>query len=91
MLPRTAANTMVCYIVIAGGRSNRTVLASYSQLAVLKDWQLIWSTTPILDTGRLLPPTLASPLGLRSPPPFAAIQQHLLKVFTIKAKQHGLT
>eukprot|EP00878_Enallax_costatus_P039591 GHUV01045438.1.p1 GENE.GHUV01045438.1~~GHUV01045438.1.p1 ORF type:complete len:128 (-),score=16.68 GHUV01045438.1:355-738(-) len=67
-------------VVAAGSRSSRLVFTSCANAAFAKDWPLVWSVMPLLTDGRALPGLLAQQLGMRSPPPLAAVIQHLQMV-----------
>ena len=55
----------------------RHVFTSCLNVAQARDWPLVWSVMPLLSDGRALPAVLGQQLGIRSPPPLAAVLQHL--------------
>lgn len=56
----------------------RTVLASYQESVLTKDWALAWSSAPVLKDERVVPPAFAwGALKLRSPPAYATVVAHL--------------
>lgn len=52
-------------------------LTSYSRSALRKDWHLIWTRVPILERCATPSPGFFGKLGVRSPPPFDRVIQHL--------------
>lgn len=52
-------------------------LVKYSEAAMHKDWPLAWAEVPILEEGCVPPAFAWTPLGLRSPPVFATVMQHI--------------
>ncbi len=81
-------------------------LAKYSEVASPKDWPLCWTVLPILtrpgnpDAGGggggggaqawQVPASAAQHFRLRSPPPFAAVVQHLKNVRALRPSYKGL-
>ncbi len=53
------------------------MLVKYSHAALHKDWPLAWAAAPILEEGSVPPATAWTALGLRSPPLFSTVLQHL--------------
>ncbi len=62
---------------VPGSNERPAELVRYSQAALHRDWPLAWAAVPILEE-EAVPPAFAWPaLGLRSPPLFATVAQHI--------------
>lgn len=62
---------------VPGSHEARSVLVRYSHAALHKDWPLAWAAVPILEEASVPPSTAWTALGLRSPPLFSTVLQHL--------------
>lgn len=62
---------------VPGSHEATAVLVRYSQAALHKDWPLAWAAAPILEEASVPPATAWTALGLRSPPLFSTVLQHL--------------
>ena len=65
---------------VPSGTAARPVLTSYRDAALRKDWHLCWTQLPTIGEGAVPPPFTWSGLGLRSPPIFNVVVQHLQEV-----------
>lgn len=65
---------------VPSGAAARPVLTSYREAALRKDWHLCWTQLPTIGEGAVPPPFTWSGLGLRSPPIFNIVVQHLQEV-----------
>lgn len=68
------------YNGIPGAAWAPKVLAAPSVCVAHKDWQLAWAAVPVLSDKATPPTSTHVGLGLRSPPVFDTIAQHLNKV-----------
>lgn len=69
---------------LPGSSSQVPVLTSYRHVALPKDWHLAWTVLPIVHDSALPPHFTWTPLGLRSPPVFGVLADHLHKVSTMQ-------
>lgn len=65
---------------VPSGAAARPVLTSYREAALRKDWHLCWTQLPTIGEGAVPPPFTWSGLGLRSPPIFNIVVQHLQEI-----------
>ena len=65
---------------VPSGTAARPVLTSYREAALRRDWHLCWTQLPTIGEGAMPPPFTWSGLGLRSPPIFNVVVQHLQEV-----------